>query len=306
MKIFILISLLASLVILFAFVGLNYRQLYAMWAIRREKKKLLKQEVSPNFQNPDLADDFFKESISSAFWKYIILNGGGKVSNETAWHAVAITTSQELTIHHFPDAAFENESSNLFDKPAAGQYNNTSLIGREAYQPTPGNDLVLEFTLEAGKEFYGTAGVVFQLAGTIEQNGTFVKPFDMFGVSIVGAESSVFGRNGPLCYLALDWNPVDVVSLQVDSHTKHSYQIRLRWEDETHWAGFVYVDGAKMCSMLLPPLGPVEVHVWSDNYLVTSMPRRWWEIAPSMELKFQDGGDKQFHVGKIKIHTEAR
>ena len=180
MKIFILISLLASLVILFAFVGLNYRQLYAMWAIKREQKRLIERGVSPDFKNPDLADDFFKESISSAFWKYIILNGGGKVSNETAWHSTAITTSQELTIYHFLDEAFENESTNLFDKPAAGQYNNTSLIGREAYQPTPGKDLVLEFTLEAGKEFYGTAGVVFQQAGTIEQNGTFVKPFDMF------------------------------------------------------------------------------------------------------------------------------
>jgi hypothetical protein len=56
----------------------------------------------------------------------------------------------------------------------------------------------------------------------------------------------------------------------------------------------------------MPPFGPLEVHIWSDNYLITSAPKRWWEIAPSMDLKFQDGGDKQFHIGKIKIHTEVR
>jgi hypothetical protein len=58
--------------------------------------------------------------------------------------------------------------------------------------------------------------------------------------------------------------------------------------------------------MSLPPFGPLEVHVWSDNYLVTSTARRWWEIAPAMSLHFQDGGDKQFHLGHIKIYTEAR
>jgi hypothetical protein len=48
------------------------------------------------------------------------------------------------------------------------------------------------------------------------------------------------------------------------------------------------------------------VHVWSDNTLVHYQPRRWWEIAPSMDLKYQDGGEKQFDVGKIEIFEEAR
>lgn len=303
MKPVLLFSLLLALS---AFLCLNHRHLYALWSIRREHKRLVEEEIDPVHENPAPMEDRFEINLSSVFWKYIILNGGGKVSNETAWHATAITTNRGLTIYHFPDATFENESSNLFAKPAAGQYNNTSLIGGAGFQPTPNADVVLEFTLQTSGSFYGTAGVVFQPDGTIQKEGTFVRPFDMFGVSVVGEESSVMGVNGPLCYLALDWNPVEVKPLHVDSHTWHNYKIRLRMVERSNWLGIVHVDGAKLCSLSLPSFGPVEVHIWSDNYLVTSTPRRWWEIGPRMDLQFQDGGEKQFHIGKIKICTEAR
>lgn len=303
-----LISIMGFLTIVFVtlFVGLNYRQLYAMWAIRREHKRLVKQAIDPIHENPAPMEDRFEMDLSSSFWKFILINGGGKVPNETAWHAAAVTAKRGLTIYHFPDAAFANESSNLFDKPAAGQYNNVTLIGGTGFQPTPDADIVLEFTLQTNRAFYGTAGVVFQPEGTIQKDGTFARPFDMFGISIVGNESSVMGLNGPLCYLALDWNPVEVKPLHVDNHTWHNYKIRLRMVNHSKWIGIVRVDSAKLCSLSLPPFGPLEVHVWSDNYLVTSTPKRWWEIAPGMDLQFQDGGDKQFHVGKIKIYAEAR
>jgi len=306
MKTTILISLLFALIVLFVFVGLNYRQLYAIWAIHREQKRLIKQAVDPDFENPPPMDDHFDGTLSSEFWKFIIINGGGKVSNETTWHAVSITSKRDLTIYHFSDATFQNESSNLFDKPAAGQYNNATLIGGAGFQPTPNTDVILDFTLQTSSSFYGTAGVVVQSEGTLQKDGTFAKPFDMFGVSVVGDESSVLGANGPLCYLALDWNPVEISPLHVDRHTRHAYQIRLRWITRTKWLGIVYVDGAKLCSLSIPPFGPVEVHVWSDNYFVTSTPKRWWESASAMDLKFQDGGDKQFHLGRITIYTEAR
>jgi len=289
------------------FVGLNYRQLYSMWAIQRETKRLIKQagNTPDEFQNPAPVEDRFDGKLSE-FWKFTIINGEGKVFNGTAWRSASMSFREGLTIYHFHDAAFENESSNIFDKPAAGQYNNVTLIGGSGYQPMPNIDIVLEFSVQTGDQFYGTAGVVFQPVGTLQEDGLFVKPFDMFGISIVGDESSVMGQNGPLCYLALDWNPVHVNPLHVDSHTWHKYQIRLRWVSKTEWLGVVLVDGAKLCSLPMPVFGPVEVHVWSDNYLVSYQSKRWWEIVPSMDLKFQNGGDKQFYMGSIKIHAEAK
>jgi hypothetical protein len=56
----------------------------------------------------------------------------------------------------------------------------------------------------------------------------------------------------------------------------------------------------------MPAFGPVEVHVWSDNFLVTTQPRRWWELAPGMDLFFQDGGEKQFQLGRIEIFEEMQ
>jgi hypothetical protein len=100
--------------------------------------------------------------------------------------------------------------------------------------------------------------------------------------------------------------PVKVNALLVDAHLSHNYEIRLRWISKTQWSGAVKVDGQVMCEMNMPAFGPEEVHVWSDNSRVIDRPRRWWEIGPSMDLKFQDGGDKQFHLGNIQIFAEAR
>ena len=308
MKIFILAHGVLVIIAVVLFVGLNYRQLYSAWTIQRETKRLIRQATNApdEYQNPAPAEDHFDGKLSD-FWKFTIINGGGKVLNGTAWRSASISFRDGLTIYHFPDAAFENESSNMFDKPAAGQYNNVSLIGGSGYQPTPQADIVLEFSIRTGDQFYGTAGVVFQLVDTLTKDGVFTKPFDMFGISVVGDESSVMGHNGPLCYLALDWNPVQVVPLHIDSHTWHQYQIRLRWISKTAWLGMVSVDGAKLCSLPMPALGPVEVQVWSDNYLIEYQPQQyWWQIADSMDLKFQNGGNKQFYMGSINIHAEVR
>ena len=308
MKIFSLALVVLVIIVVVMYVGLNYRPLYSAWAIQRETKRLIRQaENAPNeFQNPDLAEDHFDGKLSE-LWKFTIINGGGKVFNGTTWRSASVSFRDGLTIYHFPDAAFENKSSNMFDKPAAGQYNNVSLIGGSGYQPIPQADIILEFSIRTGDQFYGTAGVVFQPVETIQTDGLFTKPFDMFGVSIVGDESSVMGHNGPLCYLALDWNPVQVVPLHINSHTWHQYQIRLRWVSKTAWLGMVSVDGAKLCSLPMPALGPVEVQVWSDNYLIEYQPQQyWWQIADSMDLKFQNGGNKQFYMGSINIHAEVR
>jgi hypothetical protein len=128
----------------------------------------------------------------------------------------------------------------------------------------------------------------------------------MFGISVTGKESSIQGVNGALCYLALNWLPVKVNALPVDARSLHQYEIRLRWISKTEWQGIVKVDDAVTCEIPMPALGPVEVHVWSDNALVLSTPRRWWEIAPSMDLQFQNGGNKEFALGYIQVFVEAR
>jgi len=308
MKIFILVLVVLIIIVVVLFVGLNYRQLYSLWAIQREQKRLMRQaENAPDeFQNPAPAEDRFDGKLSD-FWKFTIINGGGKVFNGMAWRSASMSFRDGLAIYHFPDAAFENESSNIFDKPAAGQYNNVTLVGGSGYQPTSKVDIVLEFSVRTGDQFYGTAGVVFQLVDTLSKDGIFNKQFDMFGISVVGDESSVMGNKGPVCYLALDWNPVQVKPLHIDSHTWHRYQIRLKWVSRTEWLGRVSVDGARLCSLSMPALGPVEVQVWSDNYFISYQPRKhWWQIPDAMDLKFQNGGDKQFYMSSIKVHSEVK
>jgi hypothetical protein len=211
-----------------------------------------------------------------------------------------------LTIRHFPDAEFENEDADLMHKPAAERYNNVTLIGGSGFRPTVSSDVVLKFSLSLSEDFYGTAGVIFQPVGTIQRDGLFVKPFDMFGFSFAGKESSVTGANGPLCYLALNWIPVQIQPLDVDTQSLHAYEIRLRWISQTEWLGTVKVDDTEQCQISVPAFGPVEVHVWSDNALVIQKPRHLWEIAPAMGLKFQDGGDKQFHLDTIQVFEAMR
>jgi len=290
------------------FIGLNYRQLYSAWAIRSETKRLtaLAEHATDGFQNPAPMSDFFDEKLCPRFWKFTIINGNGKVSNEAAWHSAAITCRDGLTIAHFPDPAFDTEDSNLMQVPAAGRYNNVSLISDNSFHPLLSGDVVLKFSTRASENFYGTAGVIFQPVGTIQEDGRFMKPFDMFGFSIAGRESSIKGINGPLCYLALNWAPARVEPLNVDANILHEYEIRLRWVSKTEWLGIVKVDNVVMCEMPVPSFGPVEIHVWSDNYHVVNTPRRWWEVAPAMDLKFLDGGNKQFHLETIQVFEEAR
>jgi len=296
------------LLVTFLFLGLNYRQLYSAWAIRIETKRLtaLAEYASDGFHNPVPMSDSFEEKLCQRFWKFSIINGNGKVSNEAAWHSAAMTCRDGLTISHFPDPSFDTEDANLLQVPAAGRYNNVSLISDNSYHPLPSGDVVLKFSTRASENFYGTAGVIFQPVGTLQVDGRFIKPFDMFGFSIAGKESSVKGINGALCYLALNWMPAKVDPLEVDIHTFHEYEIRLRWVSKTEWLGIVKVDNSTMCEMPLPSFGPVEIHVWSDNFHVLNIPRRWWEIAPVMDLKFLDGGDKQFQLETIQVFEETR
>ncbi|HEU0296555.1 MAG TPA: hypothetical protein VFR47_27715 [Anaerolineales bacterium] len=288
------------------FLGLNSIQLFSNWAIWSETRRLedLAMQSSADFQNPaPVADHFTGESLSD-FWKFSIINGAGRVSRENTWHAASITFEPVLTLHHFLDPDFEQEDTSLFRKPAAGRYNNVSLIGGRGFRPTPTSDVLLTFDSRTSGEFYGTAGVVFQPAGILHEDGLFTGPFDMFGFSVIGEASDLGGMDGPICYLALKAMPVQVGALQVDARAWHSYELRLHWVSKTEWLGILKIDQVEQCQISMPAFGPVEVHVWSDNALANQKPRRWWEVAPALDLKFEDGGEKLFQLDDIQISAE--
>ena len=299
--------LLLPIIVLLMLIGLNYRQIISAWMIHAETSRLEKSamDAPKEYSNPASLEEKFQRELSPDFWNFSIINGGAEVSHETAWHAAAMTFEDGLAINHFPDTEFDDESSKS-RQPAAERYNNVTLIGASGFQPIPSQDVVLKFSAKTSENFYGTAGVIFQPVGTLQPDGIFAKPFDMFGFSIAGKESSVMGVNGPFCYLALNWLPVKVNALSVDVHSLHQYEIRLRWVSNTQWLGSVTVDDVAQCEIPMPAFGPVEVHVWSDNALVLSTPQRWWEIAPAMDLKFQNAGDKEFALGFIQVFVEAR
>ena len=294
--------------LLLLWLGLNYRQIIAYGTIWNETLRLNGEakNLPADFQNPSPKQDLFDEHLSPDFWKFTTINGAGQVSNESSWHAAAIAFEHNILLQHFPDPDFQNENADLFQSPAADQYNNVTLIGGSGFLPTPTEDVVLKFTSRISEDYYGSAGVIFQPEDTLRKDGAFAKPFNMFGVAVMGDESDVMGVSGALCYLAINWTPAEVQALPIDAHTWYEYTIRLHWINQTEWLGTVSVDGEEMCRMNLPAFGPVEVQAWSDNAAVTTQPRRWWEIAPALEMGFQNGGEKQYELGSIQIYAEAR
>ena len=261
--------------------------------------------ASTEYENPASLSEDFENGLSREFWDFTIINGAGQVSNETAWHAAEMVIDHQLTLRHVPDPEFLNESTKRRE-PANERYNNVTLIGGSGFQPTSLEDVIVEFKGRVSRDFYGTAGVVLQPEGTLQADGLFVRPFDMFGLSIIGRESSFIGNHGPVCYLALNWAPAGVEALNVDPQLWHAYQIRLHWISKTQWQGTMSVDGVDLCQMTMPALGPMEIHVWSDNYRLTRTPKQVLEIDPSLDVSFQDGGEKSFFIDDIRIFTKER
>ena len=289
------------------FAGFNFQQLYSTWTVRNETRRLarLAEDATDGFENPELLMEDFENGLSTEFWDFTTINGAGQISNENAWHAAEMEIDHQLTLRHGQDPQFETESTD-WQELSSGQYNNVTLIGGSGFQPTPSSDVIVEFKSRVDENFYGTAGVILQPAGTLQADGMFALPFDMFGFSVIGRESAVNGINGPICYLALNWAPVEVQALNVDPEVWHTYQIRLHQVSRIKWTGTVSVDGSDLCRMTMPAFGPLEIQVWSDNYLVNTQPQRWWQIATVLELGFQEGGNKEFHLDDIRIYEEVK
>ena len=289
-----------------AFIALNIQQLISIWTVSNETQQLERRAAyaPDDVENPEALMENFEEGLSTEFWDFTIINGAGQASNETAWHVVEMQIDHQLTLRHTQDPEFETESAE-WQEPSSEQYNNVTLIGGSGFQPTASSDVVVEFKSQVDENFYGTAGVVLQPQGTLQADGLFAKPFDMFGLSMIGRESSFNGNNGSVCYLALNWAPAEVEAMNVDPALWHTYQIRLHRISRTQWLGSMSVDGSEVCRMTMPAFGPVEIQVWSDNYLVSTQPQRWWQIAPVLDLGFQDGGEKEFYLDELRIFEEV-
>jgi hypothetical protein len=290
-----------------AFMALNIQQLISIWTVSNETRQLEKRAAyaPQDVENPEAIAENFEEGLSTEFWDFTIINGAGQASSESAWHAVEMEIDHQLILRHAPDPAFETESAE-WKIPSSEQYNNVTLIGGSGFQPTLSSDVIVEFKSRVDDHFYGTAGVVLQPQGTLQADGRFSKPFDMFGLSMIGKESSFDGNNGAVCYLALNWAPAQVEALNVDPELWHTYQIRLHWISKTQWFGSLLVDGTELCRMEMPAFGPVEIQVWSDNYRVITQPQRWWQIASVIDLGYQDGGGKEFYLDDIRIFSETQ
>jgi hypothetical protein len=83
-------------------------------------------------------------------------------------------------------------------------------------------------------------------------------------------------------------------------HALHTYQLRLRWVDERTWHGITSVDGQVVSTMTLPPLGPLEVQVWGDNYTLGT------SFSGTPQVGYQNGDTKWVHFETVSAWTEAR
>lgn len=100
-------------ILLASVVGVNFPYLYFSWMAWSESQRLENQveDVLKNWENPAPLIEDFEHGLSTAFWEFTIINGDGKASNETAWHAAEMVIDHQLTLRHVLDPAFETESA---------------------------------------------------------------------------------------------------------------------------------------------------------------------------------------------------
>ncbi len=267
----------------------------------QETERLLAAGADPQHVNPPAQKESFSGKLSSA-WAFNIINGAGQIGHAPSFHNTTVMLDDGLIITQHPDPDFEQESP-APGQPASPRYNNATLIGFQGYQPIPGEDVIFQARMQVSPYFYGSAGFMLQPQGTILPDGSFKGrfgngAFSLFGIGFIGPESSLFGKNGVTVQKVINWWPTEVQTLDVDMYQLHTYQLRLHWVDQKNWLGITSVDGKTVSSMNLPPLGPLEVHLWGDNYLLRSS----WQGVPG--IGFQNGPDKFIRFEEVSAWTE--
>ena len=263
---------------------------------RQEAARLIQRGAHPNHINPPIQRDDFSDGIGSP-WAFNIINGANQIGRAPAFHNSSVSIQNGgLLISQFPDPNFSVETREE-------QYNNATLIGFQGYQPTPAEDVLFQATMQVSPNFYGSAGMMVQPRSTILETGEFVGPFNnqaftLFGICFLGPESSLMGSSGPTTEMVINWWPVQVQPLPIDMYQPHTYTLRLRWLDEKTWLGITSVDGKEVSRMEMPPLGPLELHIWGDNYKIGTA----WNGAP--EINFQSGEAKWVRFQQVSAWTE--
>jgi hypothetical protein len=268
----------------------------------QETQRLQAAGADPRHLNPPLQKETFDDTLSPA-WAFSVINGAGQVGPGPAFHNTRLTLDHGLTITQAFDPDFEHESPKP-GQPASQRYNNATLIGFQGYQPTPGEDVVFQARMQVSPEFYGSAGFMVQPQGTILSDGSFQgrfknQAFTLFGIAFMGPESSLFGKSGATVQRVVNWWPELVWPLAMDMHTLHTYQLRLHWVDARTWSGITSVDGQVLSELSLPPLGPLEVHIWGDNY------RLGTAFTGTPEIGFQNGPTKWVRFEEVSAWAEA-
>ena len=268
----------------------------------QEYQRLQKAGADPDHINPPAQNDSFAGDISSA-WAFDIVNGAGLIGHAPAFHNINITLDNGLTIAHAPDLDFDDESP-ASRQPASERYNNATLIGFQGYQPTPDEDVLFQARMQVSPDFYGTAGFVLEPQGTVLADGSFQgrfknQAFNLFGICFIGPESNLYGKNGVTVERAINWWPEEVQKLEIDMHAAHVYQLRLHWVNEQTWLGVTSVDGQVLSKMTLPPFGPLEAHLWSDNYALGT------SFSDTPTIAFQNGPDKWVRFEDVSAWTEV-
>jgi len=267
----------------------------------QETQRLQAAGADPNYINPSAQSDSFSGELSPV-WAFEISNGAGLIGHTLQFHNSSISLKNGLTISQYFDPAFDQESLAV-EQPASPRYNNASLIGFQGYQPTPGEDVLFQARMQVSSNFYGSAGFMLQPQGTLLADGSFQgrfnnQAFTLFGICFIGPESNLFGKKGATVEKVINWWPDEIQGLDVDMHEPHTYLLRLHWVDEHSWIGTVFVDGQVVSTMSLPPLGPVEVQIWSDNYAMDT------SISGIPMIGYQNGETKWIRFQEISVRPD--
>ena len=296
------ISLTTAAIVVVVLAALYGPRLAGQFMAWQETQRLRKAGADPNHVNPPAQRENFENALAPV-WAFNIINGSGQVGRAPAFHNTRVEIENGLVITQHFDPDFEREST-AYAQPASQRYNNASLVGFQGYQPVPGEDVLFEARMQVSPNFYGSAGFMLQPQGTILPDGMFKgrfgnQAFTLFGVCFLGPESTLFGKSGATAQQVINWWPEIVQALPVNMYEVHTYQLRLHWVDRQSWQGAVSVDGQVVSNMSLPALGPLEVHIWGDNYLFGTT----FSGTPQVDL--QNGNSKWIRFESVSAWTET-
>jgi hypothetical protein len=275
-------------------------RLVAGRSIRREDRRLRLAAARPSAPGAAYTADLTR--FDPRRWT-VILNGagsvGGAAASSLAHHCTEVQFGAGgMRILTRPDPDLESEDRNFRRSPAAGQYNNASVLDEGGCMPVEGRDLLVRATMQVSDNFYGTAGCVLQPQGMIGVDGAF-DGFAMLGIVLFGPESSMFGSTGAVFQISLGWWPCVILPVGDLPRVPTCYEIRLHRARRDAWSARASVDSAPAAELDdIPPFGPLSSHLWSDNYWFAA-PSPWTHPFPV--IRFQSGDEKWVSFTRLEV-----